>query len=78
MTVLDRKPFQELAGLVAGFKDDRIWVYAEWIGHEYASKIDGVWVSGYHGLLYDLTDEAIKACSSNTRYYLQSIVWCII
>lgn len=65
--VLDRKPFEELAQIIDSFKDDRIWAYAEWIGQQYASKEDGVWLAGYHGILYDLTDEAIRACSSETR-----------
>ena len=65
--MLDQRPFEELARIVEEFRDERIWVYAEWIGRQYASKIEGIWAPGYHGLLYDLTDEAIQACSSETR-----------
>lgn len=65
--MLDQKPFRDLAKIVDSFKDDRIWVYAEWIGKQYACKEDGVWLAGYHGILYDLTDEAIRACSQDTR-----------
>jgi len=64
---MDSKPFHGLAEILHQLHDDRIWVYAEWIGQQFAPKIDGVWIANYHQLLYDLTDEAIRACSPQTR-----------
>lgn len=30
------------------------------IGEEYTPKEDGVWIPSYHGILYNLTDDAIR------------------
>lgn len=66
---LDRKPFSDLARIVQSLEDDRIWTLAEWVGEEFAPKApDGTWYPHYHKLLYDLTDEAVRACSPFTRY----------
>ena len=67
MVVMDSKPFPDLARLVQKLNDDRVWVYAEWVGNTFSPKINGSWVYGYHKLLYDLTDEAVRACSPKTR-----------
>lgn len=49
--------------------DERVWVFAEWIGEAYAPKYDNnVWVPGYHDLLYNLTDDAIQVCPSGTKW----------
>jgi len=67
IVVMDSAPFHGLAGILNHLNDDRIWVYAEWIGRQFAPKVEGVWSPSYHQVLYDLTDEAIRACSSHTR-----------
>ena len=67
LVVMDSKPFMELAQILQDLNDDRIWVFAEWIGSNFSPRLKGEWAPNYHGLLYDLTDEAVFACSPNTR-----------
>ena len=67
IVVMDSKPFHDLAAILNRLQDHRIWVFAEWIGPQFAPKAEGVWLPNYHQVLYDLTDEAIRACSPHTR-----------
>eukprot|EP01024_Parvocaulis_polyphysoides_P035578 TRINITY_DN3153_c0_g1_i1.p1 TRINITY_DN3153_c0_g1~~TRINITY_DN3153_c0_g1_i1.p1 ORF type:complete len:375 (-),score=48.81 TRINITY_DN3153_c0_g1_i1:204-1208(-) len=52
--------------------DERIWVFAEWIGTQYTPKQpDGSqWMLGYHSRLYNLTDEAIRVCPRNSEWII--------
>lgn len=38
------------------------------IGADYTPKIDGAWADGYHGTLYNVTDDAIRLCSPSTPW----------
>lgn len=38
------------------------------IGDEFLPKEEGQWVDGYHGALYNVTDNAIRLCNPNTRW----------
>ncbi len=33
LLVLDSRPFEDLHHIAEEFKDDRIWVFAEWVRH---------------------------------------------
>ena len=68
LLVLDGKPFDELALIVQEFEDDRIWSYAEWIGAQFTPHAEHGWASGYHQQLYNLTDDAIRACPPTTEW----------
>ena len=63
LVVLDSQPFAGLPHILQDLNDTRVWVFAEWIAPEYAPKTSGAWNTGYHDLLYNLTDEAgMAAC----------------
>ncbi|GAX74196.1 hypothetical protein CEUSTIGMA_g1645.t1 [Chlamydomonas eustigma] len=69
--VMDRQPFPDLHDIVQELKDDRISIWAERVGSEYAAKLaDGTWNGVYHDMLYALTDEAIRACPLDTRWVI--------
>ncbi|KAK9813768.1 hypothetical protein WJX73_008320 [Symbiochloris irregularis] len=68
LLVLDGKPFDDLAHTVQDFEDDRIWTFAEWIGLQFAPHAEEGWAHGYHHQLYNLTDEAIRACPASTQW----------
>lgn len=70
LMVMDSRPFQELSQIVQEAGDDRIWTFAEWNGPQFSPKTAGVWNLGYHALLYNLTDEAIRACPPSTQWVL--------
>ncbi|EIE21685.1 hypothetical protein COCSUDRAFT_56879 [Coccomyxa subellipsoidea C-169] len=70
LVVMDSRPFTRLPTILAEIADDRIWIFAELIGTEYTSKHGGAWVPGYHGLLYNLTDQAFRACPASTEWVL--------
>uniref|UniRef100_A0A383WPA8 Uncharacterized protein n=1 Tax=Tetradesmus obliquus TaxID=3088 RepID=A0A383WPA8_TETOB len=70
LLVMDNRPFPDLRHIVRDAADDRIDVFAEWISAKYQPKTpDGQqWMVNYHAKLYNLTDEAIRACPRNTRW----------
>lgn len=70
LVVLDSQPFAGLPYILQDLNDTRVWVFAEWIAPEYAPKTNGAWNTGYHDLLYHLTDEAIRACPRDTRWLI--------
>eukprot|EP01025_Chloroclados_australasicus_P029064 TRINITY_DN288_c1_g1_i1.p1 TRINITY_DN288_c1_g1~~TRINITY_DN288_c1_g1_i1.p1 ORF type:complete len:439 (+),score=23.23 TRINITY_DN288_c1_g1_i1:29-1318(+) len=72
LLVMDKEPFQDLHQIVRNISDDRIWVFAEWIGSPYAPKQpDGMqWMLNYHNKLYNLTDEAIRVCPQKSEWVL--------
>ena len=70
LMVMDSRPFQELSQIVQETGDDRIWTFAEWNGPQFSPKTAGAWNLGYHALLYNLTDEAIRACPPSTQWVL--------
>ncbi|KAK9840401.1 hypothetical protein WJX74_009271 [Apatococcus lobatus] len=70
LMVMDSRPFQELSQIVQEAADDRIWTFAEWNGPQFSPKTAGAWNLGYHALLYNLTDEAIRACPPSTQWVL--------
>ncbi|KAL6776261.1 hypothetical protein ACKKBG_A20435 [Auxenochlorella protothecoides x Auxenochlorella symbiontica] len=68
---MDGAAFPELHSIVAASDDPRIWVFAEWIGPDFAAKTeDGMWSPYYHALLYNLTDDAVFACPEDTTWLL--------
>ena len=70
LLVLDSKPFEGLTAIVQGLNDSRIWTFAEWIGVDFNPRKGSVWAPGYHHLLYNLTDEAIRACPPSTEWVI--------
>eukprot|EP01023_Acetabularia_acetabulum_P013725 TRINITY_DN16639_c1_g2_i1.p1 TRINITY_DN16639_c1_g2~~TRINITY_DN16639_c1_g2_i1.p1 ORF type:complete len:415 (+),score=54.24 TRINITY_DN16639_c1_g2_i1:48-1292(+) len=72
LMVMDQKPFHDLHHIVRNMSDDRIWIFAEWIGSKYTPKQpDGSqWMLGYHNRLYNLTDQAIRVCPSHSEWIL--------
>jgi hypothetical protein len=76
LLVQDGKPFHELPGIVSQLADPRVRIYAQNEGERYAARIssagddDGTWNPAYHDMLYALTDEAVRACSPDTRWLL--------
>ncbi|KAK9822636.1 hypothetical protein WJX81_002024 [Elliptochloris bilobata] len=70
LLVADSVPFSDLPHILQDLADDRVWVYAEWIGPQYAPRTDGDWTPGYHGLLYNITDAAVRACPASTQWVL--------
>ncbi|KAI8108278.1 hypothetical protein M9434_006305 [Picochlorum sp. BPE23] len=66
--VADKKPFPEMYTILESMNETRAWVFAEWIGEDYTPKIDGAWANGYHGTLYNMTDDAIRLCSPSTTW----------
>ena len=49
LLVADSVPFSGLPFILQDLADERVWVYAEWIGPEFAPRTDGDWTPGYHG-----------------------------
>lgn len=49
LVVADSVPFSSLPHILNDLADDRVWVYAEWTGPEYAPRTRGDWTPGYHG-----------------------------
>ncbi|KAG1653816.1 hypothetical protein FOA52_001019 [Chlamydomonas sp. UWO 241] len=71
LLVQDGKPFHELPGIVSQLADPRVRIYAQNEGEQYSARMaDGTWNPAYHDMLYALTDEAIRACSPETRWLL--------
>ncbi|KAI3435905.1 hypothetical protein D9Q98_001963 [Chlorella vulgaris] len=68
LLVLDSRPFEDLHHIVEEFQDDRIWVFAEWIDKQFTPKQGVEWAPGYHGTLYNLTDDAIQVCPPTTKW----------
>ncbi|KAF6263567.1 hypothetical protein COO60DRAFT_1282230 [Scenedesmus sp. NREL 46B-D3] len=70
LSVMDNRPFPDLRHIVRDAADDRIDVFAEWISARHQPKTaDGKqWMKDYHAKLYNLTDEAIRACPRGTRW----------
>jgi len=66
--VLDSRPFPDLAQILQQLDDDRVWVFAEWIGPDFAARSGSQWVPTYHSMLYNLTDEAVRACPRSTKW----------
>ena len=66
--VVDKEPFAEMHDIIASMNETRAWVFAEWIGREFLPKKNGEWVDGYHGVLYNVTDSAIRLCSSSSEW----------
>ena len=66
--VLDSRPFPDLAHILQRLDDDRVWVFAEWIAPEFAARSGSHWLPDYHSMLYNLTDEAVRACPRTTRW----------
>lgn len=70
LIVLDSQPFPDLAHILQSLDDDRVWVFAEWIGPEFAARSGSQWVPTYHSMLYNLTDEAVRACPRSTKWVI--------
>lgn len=68
LLVADARPFMDLHRILHRLNDDRVWVFAEWIGEEFRPKQGGQWVAGYHERLYNLTDDAIRVCPPDTDW----------
>ncbi|KAK9811560.1 hypothetical protein WJX72_005917 [[Myrmecia] bisecta] len=68
LLVMDSKPFEDLQYILQDLKDERVWVFAEWIGVQFSPRVDNQWAQGYHALLYNLTDEAVRACPTDTKW----------
>ncbi|DBB10253.1 TPA: hypothetical protein ACH3X3_001818 [Trebouxia sp. C0006] len=68
LVVLDSRPFPDLAQILQQLDDDRVWVFAEWIGPDFAARSGSQWVPTYHSMLYNLTDEAVRACPRSTKW----------
>ena len=66
--VLDSRSFPDLAHILQSLDDDRVWVFAEWIAPEFAARSGSQWLPDYHSMLYNLTDEAVRACPRTTRW----------
>lgn len=70
--VLDSRPFPDLTHMLQKLDDDRVWVFAEWIGPEFAARSGSQWVPTYHSMLYNLTDEAVRACPRSTKWVIMT------
>eukprot|EP00775_Hariotina_reticulata_P012502 gene12502-12637_t len=72
LLVMDNRPFPDLRHIVRDGADERIQVFAEWISAHYQPKTaDGrSWSNDYHSKLYNLTDEAIRACPKSTSWLM--------
>ena len=70
LVVMDSRPFEDLSLILQEVQDERIWTFAEWIGPKFSPKTAGAWNLDYHALLYNLTDEAIRACPLTTRWVM--------
>ncbi|KDD76615.1 hypothetical protein H632_c160p2 [Helicosporidium sp. ATCC 50920] len=67
---MDGQPFESLHHILRDLNDERIWVFAEWVGPEYAARVGTDWSPNYHGMLYNLTDDAIQMCDRRTEWLL--------
>lgn len=68
LLVADSKPFTDVHTILRDINDTRVWIFAEWIGEEFTPKKDGEWMPDYHGILYNLTDDAIHVCPPQTKW----------
>lgn len=70
LVMVDKKPFSEAYDIIRDLNEtSRAWIYTEWIGEEYTPKQpDGGWTEGYHGMLYNVTDDAIRVCSPEAEW----------
>jgi len=68
LVVLDDRPFPDLQKVVSKQGDDRIWIFSEWAKAMYKPKDKGIWSPKYHQHLYQLTDEAVRACPPSTEW----------
>lgn len=72
LVVLDGQPFSDLPHILQALDDDRVWVFAEWVGPDYAARTGASWAPLYHGMLYNLTDEAVRACPRSTQWVIMT------
>lgn len=70
--VLDGRAFRDLPHILQDLDDDRVWVFAEWVGPDFAARVGSAWAPLYHGMLYNLTDEAVRACPRNTEWVVMT------
>ena len=70
LVMVDRRPFSEAHEIIRDLNEtSRAWIYTEWIGEEYTPKQpDGAWSEGYHGMLYNVTDDAIRVCNPEAEW----------
>lgn len=70
LLVMDNRPFPDLRHIVRDAADERVHVFAEWISARYQPRTDDGkrWTLHYHTRLYNLTDEAVRACPKDTRW----------
>ena len=68
--VADNEPFRDLHHTLLDIGDNRVWVFAEWIGPAFKPKSNGTWVPEYHGMLYNLTDDGMAVCPPNTKWVI--------
>lgn len=66
--VMDGKPFEDLPAILQRVNDERVWMFADHIGQNFAPKVNGQAVTAYHEKLYNLTDDAIRACPRTSRW----------
>jgi hypothetical protein len=66
--VMDGKPFEDLPYILQRVNDDRVWMYADYVGQQFAPKVNGEFQIMYHEKLYNLTDDAIRACPRSSRW----------
>lgn len=65
---MDGKPFEDLPAILQRVNDERVWMFADHIGQNFAPKVNGQAVTAYHEKLYNLTDDAIRACPRTSRW----------
>lgn len=67
---MDNRPFPDLRHIVRDADDERIQVFAEWISARNQPRTnDGQqWAPEYHTRLYNLTDDAVRACPRDTQW----------
>jgi len=70
LVMVDKTPFTEAYDIIRDLNEtSRAWIYTEWIGERYTPKQpDGTWTEGYHGTLYNVTDDAIRACAPGSDW----------
>ena len=72
LLVLDGQPFPDLPHILQAVDDDRVWVFAEWVGSDFVARTGTAWAPLYHGMLYNLTDEAVRACPRDTQWVVMT------
>lgn len=74
LLVMDNRPFPDLRHIVRDADDERVQVFAEWISARNQPRTnDGQqWAKDYHTRLYNLTDDAVRACPRGTRWLVVS------